>query len=286
LSGEQYAGETRNKPKDAEKAAAMQALQAHAADIEALPPPPSAAVQREQRLQRKVDRNVKNTKEDINANNPALTSKVKLNTLYMKISQRYLKKGETCYNTNQVLGGFQATVQLWSLPDDWSARVWAGEVCSTKQKAEQSAASIALEHIESDDQLMAIAEQSRSDFDGQGGKAMGKGKSGKGTAWDYWMWSANEAWSRSGPDLPREKLESVGSVLGAVVEWKDKFGWIQPHEEIKHTSAKWTAEKRGGKVYVSMTDLKGCTSLASGQAVRFQVYVDEQGLGAEEVEVV
>merc|ERR1712232_538817 len=125
------------------------------------------------------------------ATNPAMTPKVKLNTLYMKITQRYLKKGETVYNTNKVLGGFQATVQLSSLPDTWASRIWAGEVCSTKQNAEQSAARIALEHIEGDTELMEIAEQSRFDFSGFDAKGKGKGK-----FWEaLWTWGSNAAWS-------------------------------------------------------------------------------------------
>ena len=37
----------------------------------------------------------------------------------MKIAQRYLKRGESVYTSRQVLGGYQATVQLTCLPEEF-----------------------------------------------------------------------------------------------------------------------------------------------------------------------
>merc|ERR1719343_1190017 len=89
----------------------------------------------------------KKARNENEADNPCITPKTKLNSLCMKIAKRYLQKGETVYESNKVAGGFQATVKLIALPGEWAGRCWAGEVCSTKQKAEQSAASIALDQI-------------------------------------------------------------------------------------------------------------------------------------------
>eukprot|EP00913_Durusdinium_trenchii_P001902 g1760.t1 len=65
-----------------------------------------------------------------------------------------LKAGDTArgrWATKREVTGFtaignqyQATVQSVALPDEWAQRAWAGELCATRQKAEQSAAEQAL----------------------------------------------------------------------------------------------------------------------------------------------
>merc|ERR1719476_1036049 len=69
----------------------------------------------------------------------SITPKVHLHDALMKILRRPMQKGEAIYEAKECTGGFQATVRLVSLPGAWAGRTWAGEVCSTKQKAEQSA---------------------------------------------------------------------------------------------------------------------------------------------------
>lgn len=64
-------------------------------------------------------------------------------------------------------------------------------------------------------------------------------------------------------------------VTGTLVQWKGKFGWIQPDEKINHPAA----SKRGGKVYLAQEDVeKGQLELKS--SLSFFVYADENGLGA------
>eukprot|EP00928_Gymnodinium_smaydae_P047587 TRINITY_DN31772_c0_g1_i1.p1 TRINITY_DN31772_c0_g1~~TRINITY_DN31772_c0_g1_i1.p1 ORF type:complete len:348 (-),score=86.86 TRINITY_DN31772_c0_g1_i1:89-1132(-) len=299
LNGEQYAGETKLNPKESQKSAAWQALQAHAAERElyaqkpaekpkskldrasaskaskgataAAPAAapgsaPAAAVENGEAAARQLE-------------NPALTPKVRLNTACMKIAHRYLKKGETVYQSNQVLGGFQATVQLTCLPDEWSLRVWAGEVCLNKQKAEQSAAAIALAQVlEEPSFAEALAANGRREADPTAAaKGEGRGKRGfKGVPKEMeWM-------------LRRDARQTVeteeGSPLaltGEVLEWKGSYGWIKPKEQVDHPAAAF----RGGKIYVKAKDIVGADSLAAGASVRFNLYFDIQGLGAEEVTV-
>jgi len=297
VGGEQYAGESKMTPKEAEKAAAEQAVAAHAATLANLPPPISKDARHAERkaaLAEKRERRANQGEEGVedidDANNPAITPKVKLNTLCMKLAQTYLKKGETIYECRQVVGGFQATVKLACLPGDWSGRVWAGEVSSSKQKAEQSAAAVALSQITGDDDLSKLASESQKGFKGKAMmKGMGKGflKGGKGfKGFLDWAWQRGKGkGGMSGPDLPRERITEEPST-GEVVEWKEKYGWIKPHTLPDHPAS----EARNGMVYCSCQDIEGYTEgddasavLTKGQVVRFHIYIDPSGLGAEEV---
>mmetsp|Transcript_8439 Transcript_8439/g.21364 ORF Transcript_8439/g.21364 Transcript_8439/m.21364 type:complete len:616 (-) Transcript_8439:160-2007(-) len=98
-------------------------------------------------------------------------------------------------------------------------------------------------------------------------KGKGKGKAGN-----------DEDKGPSGPDLPRERVVEE-PMLGEVVTWKGKFGWIKPSEEIDHPEA----SKHGGKLYCHRKDLIGVETLEKGDTVQFNVFKDSSGLGAEEV---
>mmetsp|Transcript_107413 Transcript_107413/g.299257 ORF Transcript_107413/g.299257 Transcript_107413/m.299257 type:complete len:153 (-) Transcript_107413:65-523(-) len=63
--------------------------------------------------------------------------------------------------------------------------------------------------------------------------------------------------------------------VGTIIEWKGKFGWIQPTERVDHPMA----GKRGGKVYLSVSDVEEELE-GVGAAVSFLVYEDPSGLGA------
>merc|ERR1712217_194809 len=87
---------------------------------------------------------------------------------------------------------------------------------------------------------------------------------------------------KRGPELERER-RTAEKFAGEVVEWRGKFGYIQPSEPIEHE----LAEKHGGKLWVSMNDISsGETELAVGALVSFHVYSDTSNtLGCEEVDV-
>lgn len=281
FSGQEYAGHLCMSSKEAEKSAAHQALLAYASTIQALGP------KEEQKKGRKgsqplspAELAAKKAKQADAGENPAITPKTKLNSLCMKIAKRYLQKGETVYESLRVTGGYQATVKLGALPGEWAVRCWAGEVCSTKQKAEQSAAEIALEQILADAELSEEANKPKGKGTGEGGKGKGKGKKGYWTMWGGyggWVWQGG-----AGGDQPRERVGET-PVTGQVVEWKDTYGWIQPHNAIDHPAA----NMRDGKVYVNKKDLLNeSAALEVGATVSFIVYEDSAGLGAEEVATV
>eukprot|EP00930_Biecheleria_cincta_P030920 TRINITY_DN2142_c1_g1_i1.p1 TRINITY_DN2142_c1_g1~~TRINITY_DN2142_c1_g1_i1.p1 ORF type:complete len:341 (+),score=89.00 TRINITY_DN2142_c1_g1_i1:149-1171(+) len=277
IQGQEYAGHLCLNQKEADKSAAQQAIMAFMDQIDQLPPPNSKDKKKKTQVRlTAAELAAKKARQaEEGDNNPAITPKTRLNALVMKITKRYLKKGETVYETRSFAsGGHQATVQLKALPDDWTGRVWAGHVCTTKQKAEQSAAEIALEQIEADEELQKKAAEPKGM-----GKGMMKGK-GKGKGFDWFMnpWDLMMM-GGSGPNLPRMRLTQE-AVDGQVVEWKGSFGWVKPTEPFDHPAAK----RREGKIYASSKDVKG--EAAVDAKVKFHIYEDPQGLGAEEIEVV
>merc|ERR1719343_198337 len=79
--------------------------------------------------------------------------------------------------------------------------------------------------------------------------------------------------------LPRTRI-SAEKFAGTVMDWKGKYGWIKPEEEIQHEKA----TKHQGRLFVSKDDLEGgVEELAPGTTVEFHIWEDASGLGAEEV---
>eukprot|EP00913_Durusdinium_trenchii_P022441 g21079.t1 len=60
--------------------------------------------------------------------------------------------------------------------------------------------------------------------------------------------------------------------------WKGLIGWIQPEQPLNHPRA----FSRQGQVYVHAKDVLNQEPLAIGQAVRFHLYEDRAGLGADQ----
>jgi len=253
FQGQEYAGDFAPNLKKAERSAAQHALTAHASQLQLSAP--------------KTKQRMGGISEE---DNPAITPKTKLNSLCMRIAKRYLEKGETTYECRKVPGGYQATVRLSALPGDWKDRLWAGRVFTTKQKAEQSAAENALKQISEDKELNEEASKPKVSTKQGGGK--GGSSKGSSSAKGGWVW-------QDGPRLPREEV-SPEVVLGEVRDWKKSYGWIMPSTAIQHPAA----NLREGRVYVHQSDLAdGMTSLTTGSVVRFHVYEDASGLGAQNV---
>merc|ERR1719219_1397329 len=114
------------------------------------------------------------------AENPALTPKVSLNTICMKLLKRPMRKGEVLYETHNTARGFQSTVRLPCLPGEMGELAWAGEVAQQQKQAEQNAAAQALEAVNQKiDFLQAtIPGPSRKDNSSAKGGAKGWGKCG------------------------------------------------------------------------------------------------------------
>jgi len=273
MAGQEYAGEVCPSAKEAEKSAAYQALQAYRAV--ALPAPqPRSKKKKSPGAEPSTGEAAAGTAVE-DADNPALTDKVRLNAACMRIVKRALRKGETAYSCRQlslgkVQDGFAATVQLPCLPGEWADKIFQGEACANKQAAAQSAAAVALREIMADPELSSLACKAAGS-EGSAGRARGKGAKGKGMYW-------GKGW-QDGPGLPRERV-AEGFLSGEVVEWKGSFGWIKPAEQLDHPAA----ERRGGKVYVHVQDLAGeASELQVGAQVQFLLYCDHSGLGAEQV---
>mmetsp|Transcript_43475 Transcript_43475/g.131499 ORF Transcript_43475/g.131499 Transcript_43475/m.131499 type:complete len:303 (-) Transcript_43475:25-933(-) len=66
-----------------------------------------------------------------------------------------------------------------------------------------------------------------------------------------------------------------GRTTGKIVEWKGKFGWLQPDAPIDHPEARM----KGGRIYLSQEDVAEVIS-GVGAHVSFYVYADGTGLGA------
>lgn len=122
----------------------------------------------------------------------------------------------------------------------------------------------------------------------QAGKAQAPEASWKDTPKSGRPWGgARGKWSSSnsgpsGPDLPRKRV-STAKVEGKVIEWKGKYGWIQPNQPVRHPKA----PQRQGRIFVSKTDIgEGLWELAPNTLCTFHVFEDEAGLGAEDVVIV
>jgi len=284
VQGQEFAGELSANPKDAEKAAAEQALKAHQLTIETMPPTVTYRQKKKEKGPRLADDGVPKEKTP-DEDNPALTAKVKLNSICMRIVKRALQKGETAYNTQQTIGGFNTILRLSCLPGEWAEKAWAGKVCTTKQAAEQSAAQYALDAIAEDETLTTIAEKGKpKEPKGEGkgkrepkgfGKGFGKGKF-KGI--EQGIWAPPTA---TGPELEREVL-TPEPVEGEIIEWRagGYVGWIKLDTPVDHRAAL----RREGRVYAHKQDLQcDADALKPGLKVSFILYVDESGLGAEQI---
>lgn len=265
MNKQEYAGHLCSDQKAAEKSAAQQALLANSEMVEAL--------KREQPkragMMTAEERAAKRARTVDPAENPAITPKTELNTLCMRIVGRFMKKGETVYICNKINSQYQATVQIHCLPNEWGQRAWAGHLCVNKQKAEQSAAEIALKDIKDDPTLQELAASSK-----------GKGK-GKGNYWSgmqaMWEMMSSWWWSDAREQIIEEHIE------GEMVEWKGHYGWMKTDHPIEHDAK----TMRGGKIYINKKDIEGNPeTVAEGQKVKFKLYVDSSGLGAEAASLV
>lgn len=74
------------------------------------------------------------------------------------------------------------------------------------------------------------------------------------------------------------KLVSTKRLRGNVIEWFDKYGWIQANEAINHPQA----NRNGGRIYLQGEDVQDDLP-GVGCAVTFFLYEDANGLGAMNV---
>jgi len=96
----------------------------------------------------------------------------------------------------------------------------------------------------------------------QGGKGNGKSAKGKG---------------KKGGKSPREVLHDE-PLLGEIIEWKGKYGWITPHDTIDHP----LAGKHRGDLIVFQEDVEEEIE-GVGTTVQFMLFGDARSLGAQNV---
>jgi len=82
----------------------------------------------------------------------------------------------------------------------------------------------------------------------------------------------------AGKVLPRKRV-SGELAYGEIVDWKGTFGWVEPTVPVQDPGTKKEVEK----IYCNAKDIAQGTPKEKGTLVRFFVYKDASGLGAEKV---
>eukprot|EP00420_Gonyaulax_spinifera_P024159 CAMPEP_0197894618 /NCGR_PEP_ID=MMETSP1439-20131203/35924_1 /TAXON_ID=66791 /ORGANISM="Gonyaulax spinifera, Strain CCMP409" /LENGTH=370 /DNA_ID=CAMNT_0043514993 /DNA_START=66 /DNA_END=1178 /DNA_ORIENTATION=- len=314
VEGQEFAGELCSSAKEAEQAAAKQALEGLKSEAD------SIAAQGRKKGGGKYGKG--GQEPEI----PPLNVKNKLREALKQFLGRDLTDGDMVYETSPAQGGHIARLKLPNLPGALGNRFFMGCVSPYKRDTMLVAAKAAVETMLADPNGQAIDLSKVPDDDSKKepkkrkegtssssswgkSKGWGKGKGGKGWGFDPWEfmmmmmgpWAkgmgkgmggtggaggkGSRGWDDSsskkssrpgGPNLPRTKIG--GPYMGEVTAWKGKFGFISPSEPIDHPAAK----KGDGKVYVSSKDVVG-DELKVGSTVHFMVYSDSSGIGAEEV---
>jgi len=188
IEGQEFAGEVATTQKEAEALASQQILDFYAEQIDNMRKPPKKKKKRAaSHSMLPGTRPLPGPELDA-----SISAKGNLNAHVGKILRRVLEKDEIVYETQQVVGGYQSTVRMPGLPDDWGLQIWAGEVCVKKQDAEQSVAAQALDAIRGDEGLMAKFYEPPKEKNWipiGTGRAMGKGHQGPGNIFGgkaYW----------------------------------------------------------------------------------------------------
>jgi len=287
MGGAQFAGEVALKDKEAEQNAAKMALINYAAEIASLTPGKHAGTNKK----RKADTlgGVPGGGSGV----PVDNAKVQLNSALMRIVKRPMQKEDVTKNTVKVGGGYQCTISMPCLPDQWKTMAWAGEVGANQKIAEENAAKHALAALQSDATFSALLSEpkekvvkaQKTEKGGKGGGGKGGGGGGGWYGGDGWddlfgammsmMGGGYGGGWKSGPK-PREQVSDT-PIFGTVDEWKGKFGWIKPASTVEHEMA----SKNGGRIFLHTKDWKQEAEPTAGQSVQFTLYSDKSGLGAE-----
>lgn len=127
-----------------------------------------------------------------------------------------------------------------------------------QQKGNGKAKEVELARLSSslrDARIVQFALMGKSKGMDQGDKSKGKGKGNEGRT-----------------IIHNEPL------LGVIVQWKGKFGWVKPNDTIDHPNA----SAHQGDLYLGMDDVEEEID-GEGALVQFMLYEDERGLGASNV---
>lgn len=83
---------------------------------------------------------------------------------------------------------------------------------------------------------------------------------------------------RSTALIPAKRGEKSVVCRGKLLVMLGHYGWIAPNQAIDHPDI----SRRAGRVYLSRKDIRSGTSFDAGTEVEFFLYVDADGLGAED----
>lgn len=81
--------------------------------------------------------------------------------------------------------------------------------------------------------------------------------------------------------VPGRKGERYCFCAGEILVVLGHYGWLSSQCVIDHPDV----DRNGGRIYFSMADASANTCLAKGDTVTFFLYADDQGLGAEDVQL-
>jgi len=163
VDNREFVGEIASNARDAEKAAAVQAMLGYKNEVEQVNAKADGKNKRKLAIPTleitpvaKVARLAGAASEAAKA--PA-TAKGDLNCTVSRIIRRIMGKQDILYNTFQVPGGFQSRLSIPCLGGLWARDSFVGEISYKKMDAEQSVAAVALVAIQKDAQLMNKAAQ-------------------------------------------------------------------------------------------------------------------------------
>lgn len=217
-------------------------------------------------------------------------------------TKRTLTKEDLMYSCDRIMGGgFQAVVNV----APFGHRQFVGHVDATQKGAEASAAAMALEALEAELGQAPPAKRSKPESAAGLAAAVRQGLL-PASPWvptagmPVLTWDAAAAVPPGGSlgaavvtaKQPRATRAAaavdcgprrtvVVDVTGEVLEWNPSgYGFIKAHTNIDDPAAKL----RGGRIFVHIKDMApGCPPLSKGNVVQFSVYADTKGLGAAEV---
>lgn len=312
LGGVAFVGELMATAKAAEAAAASQVLKHYASEIATLAAQPK---------EKSGTKRPASAMSGVGISGPAdkvqkvergpVPPKLEINEICMKIAKRVLTKNEIVYASKPVAGGFQSTLHLSCLPGVYGQNLFTGTVCQNKKEAETSVATIAVQTLKGDAELAELInkpkEQKPSKGKGKGkfkGKGMDERPKNESGDWDAeWDWGQMNPMMMMSPmmqmmmmsqmsmmgggaggggakkDAGKRERVSTAKVSGTVADWKGTFGWIKPSKPFEHEMA----NKHKGDIYLAKSDVPQGTELKAGASLTFHVYVDNSGLGAEDV---
>lgn len=124
---------------------------------------------------------------------------------------------------------------------------------------------------------------SKGDFGGAWGKGKGCGGFGQdGGKGCFGKGDFGKGKQRTPGHMLEKTRITAEKFQGTVLEWKGKYGWLQPGESIEHTKS----ARHNGRIFCSMSSLVAGDCLEPGAVVEFHIAEDVSGLAAEEVSMV